>query len=891
MKNLNHPPPWLDKFLQWRMPEEQFEEVQGDMHELYGQWVEEMGEGKARRRYLWTTLTFLRPLPKAKKSLYPTYSDYSQANFFDMIRNYFKIAYRNLIRHKSFSFLNILGLTLGLTACLLIALFVRDEKSFDTFIPEGDRIYRIYLQVTNNEGTNNSAGTPPRFATTLPQEFPEVEKALRLLKLQSKDLFEAGDKKIYEEGGIAVDSTFFDFFPLSFAYGTTTGIFDDPTSIIISKEMAERYFGKENPIGKQISRNKTPFQVKGVFENNPKFHLQLTYILPLRITGIPQERMQSWGWQQFNTYVKLKPNATISSLETKFQDYIRENVHPILKESSFTYLPRFQPLHNVHLYSSDFKFDNLAVRGNITYVNALTIIALFILLIACFNFVNLATAKSLQRAKEVGVRKTVGATRKQLIIQYISETVLLAFISMSISVILTFLIVPWLNRFTEKQITFDLFTNPLLLPLLLILTIGVGVLAGFYPALVLSGFQPVKVLKGAGMADSKPGQIPWLRHSLVVVQFSLSVLLIVSAMVVIRQVNYLHNKDLGINKEQILFFPMRGDNMFNNYETFKNELLKSSTVSSVSIGYGFPGDMVAGDNIITSKEGKRVSQRAIQLMVDHDYVKTLDIQLIAGRDFSKQMSTDKDAAYIINETAVRELGFGTPDNALGKTLWWEVWGAENSDSLKQGQVIGVVKDFHYNSLYDKVETTVLQIFPDAYWKVAVKLKTAQMATALPHVQAVWNKFSPDYPIEYRFLDESFEQMYKAEDKLKSLLWIFTCITVFVACLGLFGLAAYAAERRKKEIGIRKVLGASVESLVLLLSKEFVKLVAVALLLATPLAWYAMDNWLQDFAYRIDLDWWIFALAGVLALLIALLTVSFQSIKAALMNPVKSLRSE
>jgi putative ABC transport system permease protein len=309
------------------------------------------------------------------------------------------------------------------------------------------------------------------------------------------------------------------------------------------------------------------------------------------------------------------------------------------------------------------------------------------------------------------------------------------------------------------------------------------------------------------------------------------------------------------------------------------------------MGYGFPGDMVAGDNILVTKDGERKSQRAIQILIDHDYIKTLGLELLAGRDFSKEMKTDKDQAFIINETAVKELGFGTPESALGKTLWWPVWGAQNPDSLKQGQVIGVVKDFHYNSLYDKVETTVLQIFPDAYWKVAVKLKTANMGNTLSHVQNVWGKFTPDYPIEYRFLDESFDQMYKSEDKLKSLLWIFTAVTIFVACLGLFGLAAYAAERRKKEIGIRKVLGASVEGIVLLLSKEFVKLVVIALLIASPLAWYAMKGWLEDFAYSIELEWWIFALAGAVAIVIAICTVSFQSVKAALMNPVKSLRSE
>jgi putative ABC transport system permease protein len=891
MKHTLQPPQWIDHFLKWRLPQEQYEEVQGDLHELYSQWVEEMGEKKARMMYALNAFTFLRPLPKRKTSFYQRTNHYTPVNSLSMISNYLKIACRNLLRHKSFSFINILGLTLGLSATLLIALFVQDERSFDKFIPDGNRIYRIYLKVNNNEGTNNSAVTPPMFTTSLQQEFPEVEQVLRILKLQSKDLFEVGDKRLYEEGGIAVNPTFFNLFPLSFTHGSAQNAINDPTSIVISQEMASRYFGKENPVGKQILRNKVPFQVKGVFQNHSQFHLQIPYILPFAATGIPQERMKSWGWQQFYTYVKLKKGVDSQALQDKFLEYVKQKAHPNAKDGDFTYLPYFQPLYNIHLYSSDFKFDVLALRGNVTYVKALTIIALFILLIACFNFVNLSTAKSLQRAKEVGIRKTLGASRKQLMLQYMGETLLLTFISMFISVALTYLVVPWLNGFTEKRIVFGLFTNPLIAPMLLSLVLLVGVLAGFYPALVLSGFQPVKVLKGAGMNDSKPGKIPWLRHGLVVVQFSLSVMLIISAIVVIRQVNYLHNKDLGINKEQIMFFPMRGDKMIENYETFKNELLRSPNVSSVSIGYGFPGDIVAGDNIIVSKDGKRVWKPAKQILVDHDYIKTLGIQLASGRDFSKDMKTDKDAAFIINETAVKELGFGKAENALGKTLWWPVWGAQSRDSLKQGQVIGVVKDFHYSSLYDKVETTVIQIFPDAYWKVAVKIKTANIVNTIDHVQNVWNRFSADYPIEYRFLDESFEQMYKSEDKLKSLLWIFAAITVFVACLGLFGLAAYAAERRKKEIGIRKVLGASVEGIVLLLSKEFVKLVVVALLIASPLAWYAMKGWLEDFAYRIELEWWIFAIAGVLAIVIALFTISFQSVKAALMNPVKSIRSE
>ncbi len=807
-----------------------------------------------------------------------------------MLKNYFKIAYRNLLRQKGFSFINVAGLSLGLTACLLIALFVWDERQFDKFIPEGEQVFRIYTETKSDEGVENMAFTSPRFAPTLQQQFPEVEEVLRVLHIQSTNLFEAGGKKMYEAGGINADPSFFNVFPLSFVYGSPKDALADPTSIVISKEMAERFFGNENPVGKEILYNQTPYQVKGVVENNPKFHLSINHITNLASREFPEERMQSWRWQQLSNYVKLKKNADVQALEAKLQKLVAEELRTI-KEANFTYQPFLQPLHNIHLYSADFKYD-MAVRGNITYVRGLSIIAIFILVIACFNFVNLETAKSMQRAKEVGVRKTIGASRSQLMLQFIAETVLLTFISILIAVALTALFLPQLNEFAEKNISFSVFGNPLNMLTLLGLVLVLGVLAGFYPALVLSGFKPVKVLKGAAVSNTSPGKIPWLRHSLVVLQFALSVLLIISALVVFRQVEYLNNKDLGFDKEQIMFFPMRGENMTENYETFKNELLKSPGVSSVSIGYGFPGDLVAGDGIFVQRNGEKKEYGVTQLMVDYDYLFTLGVELVAGRNFSKDISTDANEGFIINETAVKELGFGSPEKALGQPLLWDVWVSEPAaDSLKRGKIIGVVKDFHYKSLYDKMEPAVLQIFPPANWKVAVKMETAGVRDAMAHVKSVWSQFSPDFPIEYSFLDDSFDQMYKAEGKLKSLLWIFTGMAIFVGCLGLFGLAAYAAERRTKEIGIRKVLGATKKSIVLLLSKDFVKLVLIAILVASPIAWYFMNDWLKDFAYRIEISWWIFALAGVSAVAIALVTVSVHAIKAALRNPVRNLRTE
>jgi putative ABC transport system permease protein len=809
-----------------------------------------------------------------------------------MLKNYFKTAFRNIARHKGFSFINIAGLTLGLTACILIGLFVWDERQYDKFIPGGDQVYRVYEEYTNTEGTQTMAVTPPMFATSLQNDFPEVEKTVRVMMLpEYKSLFEAGDKKFFEAKGYFPDSTFFEVFPMAFKYGSSVKALDDANSIVLSNEMAQRFFGNENPVGKQLLKDKIPYIIKGVFETNPKFHLQFNYVIPLSAVQLPEERMQSWGWHQFVTYAKLKPNTDVKVLEAKFQPYVKEKAQRASNEPTTNLdKPFFQPLQKVHLYSSDFKFD-IAQRGNIMYVNALTIIAAFILLIACFNFVNLATAKSLSRAKEVGVRKSIGAGKKQLMLQFMGETVLMSCISILLAVGLAVVLLPWLNSFTNKRISIAMFINPAVLALFVALAVVAGMTAGFYPALVLTRFKPVNVLKGSTANDATAGKTPWLRHSLVITQFALSVLLIVSAIVVFKQVNFLHNKDLGFNKEQIMFFPMRGDKMFGNTDAFKNELLNVPGVASVSIGYGFPGDAVAGDEIIVPHNGKPVTQSVTQLAVDFDYIKTLGLQVVAGRDFSKSMSTDKDHAWIINETAVKQLGFGTPQNALGQDLQWHVWGAKSPDSLKTGKVIGVVKDFNYKSLYDKVESAVLQVFPDAAWKVAVKMKTANINNTIAGVNTAWNKFTPDYPIEYKFLDENFEQMYTSEDKLMSLLWIFTGVAIFVGCLGLFGLAAYTAERRKKEVGIRKVLGATTQSVVLLLSKDFVKLVLVSLLIASPIAWYFMNKWLQDFAYRVDISWWVFAVTAIVALTISFITVSFQAIKAAIANPIKSLRTE
>ena len=808
-----------------------------------------------------------------------------------MLRHYIKTALRSLRRHRSFTALNLAGLTLGLTAALLIAGFVWDEYQYDRNIPGGDRIYRVTTTTTNDHGTSENSVSPPVFAGLLQKEYPAVEQATRILSLSEfKQLFEAEGKQFYESDGLFVDSNFLSVFPLRFDRGTRTKALDDASSIVLSREMAARYFGSSDPVGRKILIEKHPVVVTGVFVKDPRFHLSFDYLRPIATLQLPAQRMQSWGWQQFYTYIKLREAGDIRPVAAGFQKLIQQRAWPDTKPHGFTYLAGFQPLYAIHLHSAGFKFDN-AERGNITYVNALIVIAAFILLIACFNFINLSTALSVRRAREVGVRKAIGAARRQLIGQYIGETLLLALSSTILAVGLTLLLLPALNHFTGKSIPAALLLQPAAIASIAGLTFILGLTAGTYPALVLSGFDPVKVLKSGGFRPGEPGRRSGLRNGLVVVQFSLSILLILAAIIVFRQVDYLHHKDLGFNKDQILFFPMRGDKMAKSTEAFRTDLRQLPGVSSVSIGYGYPGDAVAGDQIILDRKGQRVTQSVTQLTVDFDYIKTLQLQVLAGRDFSKTMPTDQDHAWILNETAVRELGFGTPDKALGQTLYWHPWDGNNPDSLKIGRVIGVVKDFNYKSLYDKVEPAVIQIYPSAAWKVAVKLSTANLTSTMTQINSVWNKYTPDYPLEFKFLDQNFDELYRSEDKLQSLLWIFTGIAIFIGCLGLFGLAAYSTETRRKEIGIRKILGASEAGVLFLLSMGFIRPVLISLLIASPVAVVVMNRWLQGFAYRTPIAWWIFVLAAAVAVTIALLTVSYQALRAALANPVKSLRAE
>lgn len=805
-----------------------------------------------------------------------------------MLYSYLKIALRQARRNPGTTLINVAGLSIGITICFLIGLFVWDEWQFDKHHPDQERIYRITAERGGEDGSAHWAGTAPAFGPALNADFPEVESTLRLFQIRQKLLFNRGESSFLEERGFFVENSVFDFFELPFHYGEAEGALEQPNTIVLTMPLARKYFGSENPVGQTIEINDNEVTVTGVLApQSPHFHLDFDYLLSFEnlLNQVSEERIASWVWQDFYNYIKLYPATDLDAFSAKLSRYVEDHAHPQTQEHGFYYYPILQPLTDIHLHSGHITND-AAVRGNSRYVNSLALVGIFLLLIACINFINMSTAKAAKRANEVGVRKATGAQRGQLSKQFLIETTIIVSLAMLIALPLTLVTLPLLNNFTDKTLVFPILTNPLLLLLIIGLTLLLGLLAGSYPAFVLSGFRPAAVLKGGLIKPSS--HVNWLRKALVTTQFSLSILLISCVLIIFRQVNFLTETDLGFAKEQLLHFPMRG-NMFSNIENTKEEFLKVSGVTSASACFGIPGDIVSGDNIIVPGENRRNLPARI-FNVDHDYIETMGMKLLAGRDFSKAIATDATEAFIINETAMHNLDIAsTPEEAIGKRLEWKMW--TDRDTIKKGTIIGVIRDFHYNSMHENVETTVLQIYPDSYWKMVLRLNSRDLSESIAAIEQQWDAFNTGFPLDYQFVDAGFQAMYESEQKLSSLLLIFTILAVFIACIGAFGLAVHATEQKRKEIGIRKVLGASIISIVTLMSGDFLKLVITALLIATPIAWLLMNAWLEDFAYRIQIEWWMFATAGLLAMVIAFLTVGSQSFRAALTDPVKSLRNE
>jgi putative ABC transport system permease protein len=801
-----------------------------------------------------------------------------------MLFNYSKIAIRNLLKNRLFSTINILGMSISLAIVFTIALFVNDELGYDAHISHPDQKFRVYnYKVSDGGDAGNFSVVPYPFATYLQKDYPEIESTLRIMDTFGENLFEAGDKRIQEAGGIYAEPTITDMLSLNFLIGDPANALEKPNCVVLTKQIAKKYFGDQNPLGKLLKISKEDYTVSGVIEDPPRnFHLKINYLLSfasLTKNWIPY-RFENFINQQYITYIKLRPGTDVAALEAKFPGFIAKYADPKTKPEGFSYLPHLQRIKDIHLHSSDFQWE-IAQRGNAQMVYILTVTAVLILVIACLNFINLSTARSIKRMKEVGVRKVVGAQRIQLIFQFVTESVIISLTALMVAIATTSLILPLLNNFTEKSIA-DPF-RPLTILVLIIFTMLLGFLAGSYPALQLSRFRPAAILSHK---ENNVGGAEVFRKSLVVMQFVFSLFLIISAMVVMSQNDWLRNKDLGFNKEQLLVLKLTRNQMRNS-ETLKNEYSNHPNVLQASLSYGLPGDIVAGDGVTDVETGKHWS--VSMFIVDTDYINTMGMEVVAGKGFTKSSPYNLQHGFILNETAAKAFGYGAGEKALGKKLHWNIWGT--TDSLKNGEVIGVLKDFHFRSLREKVVPIVMHVYPSYFWTLTLRVKPDGLQQTLAHLKSTWEKAENEWPFEYGFLDKNFDDMYKNEARLSTLLTWFTGFAIFIACLGLFGLVEYSVNQRAKEISIRKVFGASIPSLLLLLAKHYFLLVLIAFIMVIPLSYYTSQQWLENFAYRIDISPLVFIKAAGLIVMITLITVIFQSLKAALSNPANVLKND
>jgi putative ABC transport system permease protein len=818
-----------------------------------------------------------------------------------MLKNYFKIAWRNLLRNKTATAINVIGLTVGLAVCMLIVIYLVHEHSYDLHFKNHEQIYQVGTVIKRSGDENKMPTTPHLLGSMLQEEFPEISSNTKLLGLFTEDKTllrykpaNSAPLTFYEPKGYITDSAFFKVFSYEFVEGTAATALEQPRSVVLSDEIAGKFFGKEPALNKRITvaSNLTggdvEFIVTGVFKTTGKpSHIDARFFLAYKGSAI-EEYVLSQGKNLVNnnmffTYLQLKPGTDATLLEKKFPAFLEKHAGNDLKAAGLHKVQFLTKLKDLHLHSG---MDNTVTpSGNLTYLYILGSVALFVLLIACINFMNLATARSSKRSAEVGVRKVLGAEKSSLIRQFLGESVLMALISFLISLLILKLTIPVFSVIAGKELTFSFVENGMLILIFFLLAVVTGVLAGSYPAFYLSSFKPVKVLKGR-IANTLAAAT--LRKALVVVQFIVSVSLILATVVINRQMNFLRSKDLGFAKEHQLVIPLRSETAKRAYSFLKTEISKNSDVLSVGASVYYPGIFNPEDNNLY-KEGQDASQAKHTRInrVDYDFLKTLNIQTIAGRSFSSQFAADTNRSIILNEKAVKEMGFASAESTIGQKVFFNF-----RNQVLDFTVTGVVKDFHYEDLQQPITPYAFLLNTGSgYNYLIVHGNGHAMSKVISSVEKSWKTAVTDEPFEYSFLDADFQKNYKAQEQLSSLVWYFTCIAIIISCLGLFALAAFSAEQRIKEIGVRKVLGAGTASIVSLLSKDFLKPVLIASVIASPLAWYVMNGWLQKFAYRVNIGWQVFAVTLFAAMAIAVITVSFQAVKAALANPVKSLRSE
>jgi len=804
-----------------------------------------------------------------------------------MLKNYFKTAWRGLIRNKMSSLINLLGLTIGLASVIFILIWIQNELSYDAYNKNADRTYRVSREFLNSDGSTNLhlAAVALPFQPLLKESFPEIETTTRFL--QDNDVMRVGENKFTENKIIWSDDHFFDVFAITFIEGDARTALKEPNSIVITKEMAKKYFVNKDALNQTLyySDKQIPLKVTGVIAGMPtnahfNFDFAISFVTLEQF--LPKEDfLNDWGGNNYFTYIVLKKNANAKMLEAKFPAFL-DKIMPIegngVKGSKGNKL-HLQKLTDIHLHSH--LMGEAGINSDIKYVYIFGCIALFILLIACINYMNLASALALTRLKEVGVRKVIGAKRSQLFAQFFTESSLIIVISLLLSITTVILLMPAFENFNETMYTFSIQQYVLFGIGIVALLLGTVLLAGSYPSLYISSFRPVAILKGT---FTKGNTKISLRKVLVVFQFTISISLIVAVLIISKQLNYMQNAELGFDKNWLITLPVN-DSIKNNFETVKNILLRNSNIKNATFSSRIPsGQLLDEQGAMLEINGsmQQINFRLACILTDFDYLKTFGMQIAAGRDFLKDMPTDSTNAFIINEAAVRAAGWLSDKDAVNKQI---VYGGS------KGRIVGVVKDFNFESLEKPITPMVFFITPIARRVFSIRLTGNNLQPTIQYIQNVWQQFAPNMDFSYTFLDDKLHNLYKAEQKLNTIYILFAAIAIFIACLGLFGLATFTAQQRTKEIGIRKVLGASTMTITSLISKDFIKLVVLALIIATPIAWWAMSQWLQNFAFHISINAGTFLSAGLLAIIIAIVTISFQAVKAAFANPVKSLRSE
>lgn len=797
-----------------------------------------------------------------------------------MLKNYFKTAWRNLRRNKSATVINITGLMIGMTCCLLIGLYIHHELSYDKFQEKRSRIARVIMgyQFSGGEGEMKGNYTSTKVLPAFQRTFPEVESGTRMM--MAARIIGVDNKQFEETRVLYADSTLFNVFSFRLLKGNPAQALSGIKKAVLSASTAKKYFGDEDPVGQVIKfgANATPVEVTGVIEDCPT-NSQIKYDLIVSFSTMQANQETTWFNANYTTYLLFKDPAGIASLQGKLPAFMKKE----MEGTGATINYYLEPFADVHLHSA---YDGFEPNVSISYIYIIGAVALLILLIACFTYINLSTARSMERAKEVGIRKVVGAEKKQIFGQFLSESVVLSIIALLLSFGAVLLLLPSFNQLSDRQLSPVLLFSPFVIAVSLLAIICIGLLAGSYPAIVLSGFQPVRVLKGAFKSTSS-GAL--LRKTLIVFQFSISAFLIIATFIIQKQLHFIQNRKLGYDREHVLVLPM-DLNIHKNLAAIRAEMKSNPDIVSISRASNAPTEILGGYNMRNARMDKNEQIAVTAGIIDEEYLKTTGIQLAAGRDITAQdvaavTSEDEEAVlqhqFLINESAARTLGW-TPEEAIGQPFWL--------DESRPGFVKGVVKDFNFSSMHNPINPLVL--FPGEWGRtLLVKISGRNIPQTIAFMETKWKSLVPTRPFSYHFMDDDFNKLYNNELRLGKVINLFAGIAISLACLGLFGLSSYTTQQRIKEIGVRRVIGASVFNIVFLLSRDFVKFVLISFLIATPLAWWAMHNWLQDYAYAIKIPVWIFGLAALLILTITLLTISLQSIRAATMNPVKSLRSE